>query len=136
MPFDNIHEAMRHLSLFLLLLATQAQAGAADTALAQAKKMTRCAWMLISSARDVKDPSPAQQLAVQMNSGLLISRSAELGGSRPIQEDWMKEVARQASTATLGQKLGLFAQWMQCRALVQEEAARALEAAKRLENPR
>ena len=126
----------RPLPLVLLLLAPQAHASAGDATLVEAKKMTRCAWMWISSGAEVKEPNPVHEVSVEIVSGMLIDRSRELGASRLMQEAWIRELARQAATATLVERLQLFVEWSRCRMLTKEEAARDLKAVKSLANSR
>lgn len=124
----------RLLSLVLPLVALSAHAGAVDAPLADAKKMTRCAWMLISSGAKVKESSPVHKVSVEIASVMLIDRSRQLGASRPMQEFWMTELARQAAAPTLVERLQLFVEWSRCRSLVKAEAARKVKTAETLES--
>ena len=118
----------------VLLLATQAHASTGDPTLVEAKKMTRCAWMWVSSGAEIKEQNPVHKVSVEIVSGMLIDRSRELGASRLMQEAWMRELARQAATATLIERLQLFVEWSRCRILTKEEAARDLKAVKSATN--
>lgn len=73
---------------------------------------------------------------IEIASVMLIDRSRDLGASRPMQESWMAELARQAATPTFIERLQLFVEWSRCRILVKEEAARSLKTAKSPQNSR
>lgn len=122
--------------LFWLLLgfSLQAHAIAGEAKLVEAKKMTRCAWMVISSGSEAKAPDSMHKHSVSIVSSMLIDRAWDLGALRPLQETWMTEVARQVATATLVERLQLFVEWTQCRVLMKKESERASNAAKDSEN--
>lgn len=132
-----MHSRLFHARLLfwlVLVFALQAHAIAAEAKLVEAKRMTRCAWMVISSGSEAKAPDSMHKHSVSIVSGMLIDRARELGALRPLQETWMAEVARQVATATLVERLQLFVEWTQCRTLMKKESERALNAAKNAEN--
>jgi len=124
----------RLLFWLLLVFSLEAHAIAGEAKHVEAKKMTRCAWMVISSGSEANAPNSMHKHSVSIVSGMLIDRARELGAMRPLQETWMTEVARQVASATLVERLQLFVEWTQCRILMKKESERALNAAKDSEN--